>query len=160
MQCPFCGSDSSVTETRVSAEGVRRRRVCSSCKRRFTTYERVGSPGLKVAKRDGTLEPFDADKLGATLGRVCRHRAAIKPADLRRLVRDVEATLLDAGARTVSWSAIVQAVLDRLEAIDAVAARRYRASYVDEDDRLRLDDVAPTDPPRPQLGLFVDGEEP
>lgn len=159
MQCPFCGSDSSVTETRISAEGVRRRRVCSSCKRRFTTYERVGSPGLKVEKRDGALEPFDADKLGATLARVCRHRPAIKPADLKRLVRDVEATLLDAGARTVGWAQIVRAVLDRLDAIDAVAARRYRASYVDEDDRLRLDEDAPHDPDRPQLGLFVDPDE-
>lgn len=160
MQCPFCGSDSSVTETRISAEGVRRRRLCSSCKRRFTTYERVGSPGLKVEKRDGTTEPFDADKLGATLGRVCRHRATIKPADLKRLVRDVEATLLDAGARTVGWAAIVRAVLDRLAAIDPVAARRYRASYVDEDDRLRLEDAAPVDPARPQLGLFAEGEDP
>jgi transcriptional repressor NrdR len=154
VQCPFCASDSSVTETRVSAEGVRRRRVCSSCKRRFTTYERVGSPGLKVTKRDGTVEPFDADKLGATLARVCRHRTTITAVDLRRLVRDVEATLLDSGVKNVAWSAIVPAVLDRLAAIDPIAARRYRASYVDEDDRLRLDDAPPVEPGRPQLGLF------
>lgn len=158
MQCPFCGSDSSVTETRVSADGVRRRRVCSSCKRRFTTYERVGSPGLKVAKRDGSLEPFDADKLAATLARVCRHRA-LAPAELRRLVRDVEATLLDGGVKIVGWAAIVQAVLDRLSAIDPVSARRYRASYVDEDDRLRLEDAPPVEPTRPQLGLFAGDDE-
>ena len=158
MQCPFCGSDSSVTESRISAEGVRRRRVCSSCKRRFTTYERVGSPGLKVAKRDGSLEPFDAEKLAATLGRVCRHRA-LAPAELRRLVRDVEATLLDGGIKTVGWAAIVQAVLDRLQVIDPVSARRYRASYVDEDDRLRLEDAPPVEPRRPQLGLFAGDDE-
>ena len=70
MQCPFCGSDSAVTETRDSAEGVRRRRVCAACKRRFTTYEKVGSPGLRVEKRDGSHEPFDGDKLFRTLERV------------------------------------------------------------------------------------------
>ncbi len=160
MQCPFCGSDSSVTETRVSPDGVRRRRVCGSCKRRFTTYERVGSPGLKVEKRDGRLEPFEADKLTRALQRVSKHRAAVKADDLRRVVRDVEATLLDSGAKTATWAAIVRLLLDRLEAIDVVAAERLRANYVDETGRMRLDEPAgETDTDRPQLGLFV-GEDP
>ena len=50
-----------MTETRVTADGMRRRRVCTVCKRRFTTYEKVGAPALKVQKRDGSLEPFDGD---------------------------------------------------------------------------------------------------
>ena len=83
MQCPFCGSDSAVTETRDSAEGVRRRRVCAACKRRFTTYEKVGSPGLRVEKRDGSHEPFDGDKLFRTLERVARHRAGAIDAEFR-----------------------------------------------------------------------------
>ncbi|HVK74628.1 MAG TPA: ATP cone domain-containing protein [Kofleriaceae bacterium] len=159
MQCPFCGNDSSVTETRVSPDGVRRRRVCASCKRRFTTYERVGSPGLKVEKRDGRLEPFEADKLGGALTRVCRHRAGVGPDDLKRIVRDVEASLLDSGAKTASWAEIVRLVLDRLVAIDRVAAERLRANYVDEDGRLRLDEPAASpDAERPQLGLFLGDE--
>jgi transcriptional repressor NrdR len=156
VQCPFCGHDSSVTETRVSPDGVRRRRVCGSCKRRFTTYEKVGSPGLKVEKRDGRLEPFDADKLGRALTRVSRRRAGIGADDLRRIVRDVEATLLDSGAKTASWAAIVRLLLDRLAAIDPVSAERLRANYVDETGRMRLDEPTPApDAAPPQLGLFV-----
>lgn len=143
MQCPFCDArDSSVTETRDSPDGVRRRRVCGNCKRRFTTYERAGSPGLKVAKRDGRAEAFDADKLMGALERITAHRAAVKPEDLKRIVRDVEGALVDSGARAVSWSEIVRLVHDRLSAIDRVSAERLRVNYVDDDGRMRLDDDA------------------
>src|SRR5436190_17605838 len=98
MQCPYCGGDSSVTETRVTADGLRRRRVCTACKRRFTTYEKLGAPGLKVQKRDGTTEPFDGDKLMVALQRVCAHRS-IADDDLRRVARDIEATLVDSGRK-------------------------------------------------------------
>lgn len=154
MQCPFCASDSAVTESRVSTDGVRRRRVCSTCKRRFTTYERVGSPGLKVEKRDGSLEPFDAEKLHRTLAKIARRRSAIDADALRRIVRDVEATLVDRAARTTRWSDIVRLVIARLSALDPVAAARLEASYRDDGGRLRLDDDAEDDVSRPQLGLF------
>jgi hypothetical protein len=65
----------------------------------------------------------------------------------------VEATLIDAGARTVSWSEIARLVLDRLAAIDRVSAERLRANYVDEDGRLRLEDVETVEESRSQLGL-------
>lgn len=158
MQCPFCGSDSAVTESRVSADGVRRRRVCSSCKRRFTTYEKVGSPGLKVEKRDGSLEPFDAEKLQRTLARIGRRRAAIDAETLRRIVRDVEAALVDRAARTIRWSDIVRLVIERLAAIDPTTAARLEASYRDESGRLRLDDAGDDDGAQPQLGLFTTDE--
>src|SRR6187551_143465 len=77
VQCPYCTGDSSVTETRVTADGLRRRRICTACKRRFTTYEKLGAPGLKVTKRDGTHEPFDGDKLLSALRRVCAHRTTV-----------------------------------------------------------------------------------
>lgn len=153
MQCPFCGSSSNVTETRESPDGTRRRRVCSTCKRRFTTYERVGSPGLRVEKRDGDLEPFDSEKLMIALERITAHRSAVRPEDLKRIVRDVEATLVDSGARTASWSAIARLVLGRLEAIDRVSADRLRVNYLDDDGRLRLEDAAPAEEAPPQLGL-------
>src|SRR5258705_4804747 len=113
MQCPYCGGDSSVTETRVTADAMRRRRVCTACKRRFTTYEKVGAPALKVQKRDGSLEPFDGDKLFHALQRVAAHRN-VRDEGLRRVARDIEATLLDGGRKSVAWSDIVSLVLDRL----------------------------------------------
>jgi transcriptional repressor NrdR len=78
VQCPFCERDSQVVDSRTTADGgVRRRRVCSQCKRRFTTYERVGSPNLKVLKRSDKTEPFSSDKLLRALRRVCRHRSNV-----------------------------------------------------------------------------------
>ncbi len=151
MQCPYCGRDSSVTETRVTADGLRRRRVCTACKRRFTTYEKLGAPGLKVHKRDGTLEPFDFDKLLTSLTRVSAHRS-VSPDDLRRVARDIEASLVDSGRKSVAWSDIVTIVLDRLRNIDSIAAHRFAANYTDETGVLRFDASSPTADPR-QLGL-------
>lgn len=151
MQCPYCSGDSSVTETRVTADGLRRRRVCTACKRRFTTYEKLGAPGLKVHKRDGSVEPFDSDKLFLALQRVAAHRAVGDEA-LRRVARDIEATLLDSGRRSVAWNDIVSLVLDRLRNIDATVAQRFAANYTDETGVLRLETESPA-PDTKQLGL-------
>lgn len=159
MQCPYCANDSSVTETRVVTDGLRRRRVCGTCKRRFTTYEKVGSPGLRVQKRDGSIEPFDGDKLVQALERIGRRRANVRADDARRLARDIEANLVDSGRKVVGWQDIVAAALTRLRAIDAVAAARLAANYVDEFGNLKLDgdhEVAA----QPQLGLPGVDEEP
>jgi len=157
VQCPYCSGDSSVTETRVTADGLRRRRACTVCKRRFTTYETLGAPGLKVGKRDGTVEPFDGDKLFAALQRIAAHRDSITDEDLRRLARDIEATLLDGGHKSVKWSEIARAAMDRLENIDPVSAQRLAANYTDESGAVRLDGEAPL-APRQQLGLPLDEE--
>jgi transcriptional repressor NrdR len=155
VQCPFCGStDSSVTETRDSPEGLRRRRTCAQCKRRFTTYERALEPGLKVAKRDGSTEAFDGHKLHAALARVCARRP-VDDETLRELVRTVSARLVDSGRKTVRWSEIVEETLRVLEPIDAVSAQRLAGDYRDEDGALRLrEDDAGEEATPPQLGLF------
>lgn len=157
MQCPYCGGDSSVTETRVTADGLRRRRVCTACKRRFTTYEKVGAVGLKVTKRDHTVEPFDIDKLIGALHRIAAHRDAITDVDLSRIARDIEATLVDSGRKSVAWSDIVSLALERLENIDPVSARRLAANYTDESGAVRLDGSEPSRPTQ-QLGLPLDEE--
>lgn len=152
MQCPYCASDSSVTETRISPDGVRRRRVCSNCKRRFTTYEKAGAPGLKVIKRDGASEVFDGEKLWRALRRICRHRPGVRDDDLRRLSRDIEASLVDSGRRSIAWSDIVALALRRLEPIDRISAERLRGNYVDESGDLRLEGATPSEGDA-QLGL-------
>lgn len=146
-----------MTETRVTADGMRRRRVCTVCKRRFTTYEKLGAPALKVQKRDGTLAPFDGDKLFHALQRVAAHRN-VRDEDLRRVARDIEATLVDSGRKSVAWSDIVSLVLDRLRNIDATAAHRFAANYTDETGVLRFDHAAPS-ADSPQLGLPLSDEE-
>ena len=158
MQCPYCSGDSNVTETRVTADGMRRRRLCAVCKRRFTTYEKVGAPGLKIGKRDGTVEPFDAGKLLHALRRVCAHRTAVTGDDLRRIARDIDATLVDSGRKSIAWSEIATLVLDRLNNVDAVAAQRFAANYTDEAGVVRFDRGAP-DHPSLQLGLPLTDDE-
>ncbi|HEU0037163.1 MAG TPA: ATP cone domain-containing protein [Kofleriaceae bacterium] len=158
MQCPYCTGDSNVTETRVTADGLRRRRVCAVCKRRFTTYERLGAPGLKVTKRDGSSEAFDGDKLLTALERVCAHRTTVRPEDLRRIARDIEATLLDSGRKSVAWSDIVTLALARLSNVDPVAAQRLAANYTDETGAVRFDRGV-SEQPSPQLGLPLTDEE-
>jgi transcriptional repressor NrdR len=146
-----------VTETRVTADGMRRRRVCTACKRRFTTYEKLGAPGLKVQKRDGELEPFDGEKLFRALQRVAAHRN-LRDEDLRRVARDIEATLVDSGRKSIAWNNIVSLALDRLRNIDSIAAQRFAANYTDETGVLRFDDTAPATE-SPQLGLPLTDEE-
>jgi transcriptional repressor NrdR len=152
VQCPYCSGDSNVTETRVTADGMRRRRVCTVCKRRFTTYEKLGAPGLKVGKRDGSVEPFDADKLFRALRRVAAHRNVVADEDLRRIARDIEATLVDSGRKSIAWSDIVTLALTRLGNVDPVSAHRLAANYTDETGAVRFDRSAP-EQPSPQLGL-------
>jgi transcriptional repressor NrdR len=158
VQCPFCGNaDSSVTETRDSPDGLRRRRTCAACKRRFTTYERALEPGLKVEKRDGSTQPFDGHKLMAVLARVCAHRP-VRPDTLQELVRTVSAKLVDSGRKTVRWSEIVQETLRVLTTVDQISAQRLAADYRDDSGALRLDAEAGDDTVAPQLGLFRDEE--
>ena len=88
--------------------------MCNRCRRRFTTYERPSAPGLKVIKRSEKIEPFDSDKLQHALRRVCRGRPGITDEDIRRVARDIEAQLVDAGAKSVRSAQIVLLALARL----------------------------------------------
>ena len=146
-----------MTETRVTADGLRRRRVCTVCKRRFTTYEKVGAPSLKLQKRDGGVEAFDSDKLFHALQRVAKHRG-LRDDDLRRVARDIEATLVDNGRKSIAWNEIVQLALDRLANIDPIAARRLAANYTDDSGALRFDRAEPAGD-SPQLGLPLEDDE-
>ena len=144
-----------MVDSRATADGVRRRRVCNECRRRFTTYERVGSPAIKVAKRSGKSEPFDPAKLRAAVRRVTRHRPAVADDDVDRVVRDIEGRLDDSGERAVRSGHIAELLLARLADLDRVAYERFAANYLDESGQLRTDFPRPmTDEEARQLGLF------
>lgn len=154
MQCPYCGGDSNVVDSRGTGEAVRRRRFCTACKRRFTTYERVGAPSLKVIKRNERSESFDSEKLQRALLRVCRNRPNIDRDTVRRVARSIEAQLVDAGARSVRSSQIVDLALSRLGDIDKLAYDRLAANYVDENGHLRTESRQISPEEAAQLGLF------
>ena len=92
MKCPYCGyTDTDVLETRDSEDlaVTRRRRSCDTCKKRFTTYERIETTPLTVMKRDLRREPFDRDKLSRGIWRASG-KTMLKAEDVRRIVDEVE----------------------------------------------------------------------
>lgn len=154
MQCPYCGGDAAVLDSRTNADGVRRRRSCSNCKRRFTTYERVAAPSIKVIKRSGKSEPFDSAKIEAILQRVCRDRPKISSADTGRLARSVEAQLVDEHTKSIRSSELARRVLALVRDLDRLAYDRLAANYLDESGHLRTEGRSSDSDRAGQLGLF------
>ena len=154
VRCPYCEGESSVIDSRASIDGVRRRRECPECKRRFTTYEKPSEPNLKVSKRSGKNEPFSSDKLIAALGRVCRDRPNVDQATIDRLARAIEAQLVDERARTVSSGRLAEMVLSRLIEIDKISYERLAINYIAEDGQLRPRGSSASTQDPGQLGLF------
>jgi transcriptional repressor NrdR len=153
VQCPYCGGDAAVLDSRTTSEGVRRRRNCGHCKRRFTTYEKVAAPAIKVVKRSGKSEPFSADKLIKILLRVSRDRPGIGEEEATRLARNVEAQLVDAGAKNIASDKLAIMVLDLLRDMDRLSYDRLAANYMNESGILRTTPGAAAS--EGQLGLFV-----
>jgi transcriptional repressor NrdR len=143
VQCPYCGADSRVLDSRPGVDQVRRRRECQECTRRFTTYEKLAESEIIVSKRGGGQEAFDRDKLLRVVERVARGRK-LAESTLRDLVRGLEAGLLDVGARTVSSATIAERLLERLRALDDVVAERFASNYRHEDGTIRMSDDAPS----------------
>lgn len=154
MQCPYCGGDAAVLDSRTNPEGVRRRRNCGECKRRFTTYEKVAAPAIKVIKRSGKSEPFDSEKIIRILIRVSRDRATFGAEEATRLARTVEAQLLDEGTKSIASSELANSVLRLLRDIDRLSYDRLAANYMNESGLLKTAPAA-DESSQGQLGLFV-----
>jgi len=131
MRCPFCAhTETQVAETRESDEGdvVRRRRRCSGCEKRFTTYERAEIALPVVVKKDGTRADFDAKKLRASMQLALRKRpVSIEQIDAALL--RIEETLLTSGARELPTARLGELVMRELKRIDKVAYVRFASVY-------------------------------
>lgn len=131
MKCPRCGKDSDrVLETRNSQAGsvIRRRRECTKCHFRFTTYETIERMPLVVIKRDGTREPYDRSKLLNGIATACRKRP-ISAEKIEQIVNDLEDSLSDHYQTEIKSSEIGQMVLERLLKIDEVSYVRFASVY-------------------------------
>lgn len=131
MRCPYCGQDDSrVVDSREvdASDSVRRRRECTACGRRFTTYERVEEIPILVRKRSGAVEQFQPDKLLRGLLRACAKRA-VSPGTLEQIVTDMEAELRGSMMYEVTSEQLGQMVLDRLRSVDLVAYVRFASVY-------------------------------
>ena len=133
MRCPNCGcEESKVVDSRPSEgnDAIRRRRECSRCGFRFTTYERKEEMPLLVVKRDGTKETFDRQKIMRGLVRATvKRNIPIKRLD--QLIDSIESELRDEGVGEVSSQEIGSMVLKKLLDVDKVAYVRFASVYRD-----------------------------
>lgn len=145
--CPKCGHQRSrVLESRGSEEGaaVRRRRQCSGCEHRFTTYERSELQALFVRKQDGSRQPFDRTKLRGGLERAS-HKRPVPPEAIDDLVGRIESAAVRSGGN-IGAARIGEMCLNGLRQIDQVAYLQFAAVYRQlgvEDVQAELDRLSP-----------------
>ncbi len=131
MKCPFCGHlETQVVETRVSEDAglIRRRRQCSHCDKRFTTYERPDVSFPAVVKKDGRRVDYVAAKLRASLGLALRKRP-VDTAQVDAAVERMEEELLSLGLREVPAARLGEMVMRELKKLDKVAYIRFASVY-------------------------------
>ena len=131
MICPFCSNDGTkVVDKREGDSGktTRRRRECTKCGRRFTTFERVETLDLLVVKKDGKREPFDRVKLRAGIIKSCEKRP-VSAADIEKVIDEIEAELRKNGQTEVSSRKIGNLVIKKLRKLDEVAYIRFASVY-------------------------------
>jgi transcriptional repressor NrdR len=129
LRCPHCGNiDDKVLESRTLANGdaVRRRRECTACGSRFTSYERIEEKPLMVIKRDGRREPFDRNKIETGLERAIQKRP-VSRMDIERLVNEIEdqAAIFAGLGREIATNIIGEMTLEKLGRLDKVAYIRF-----------------------------------
>ncbi|OZB06261.1 MAG: transcriptional regulator NrdR [Idiomarina sp. 34-48-12] len=136
MHCPFCGTqDTKVIDSRLVADGasVRRRRECTECRERFTTFETAELIMPRVIKSDGTREPFNEDKLRNGLLRALEKRPVSLEA-MEQAIQNVKSSLRATGEREITSQVIGGLVMENLKALDKVAYIRFASVYRAFDD--------------------------
>jgi len=136
MRCPHCGA----RETRVvdsrdldDSATIRRRRECSACATRFTTYERVEAARLVIVKRDGARQEFDREKLASGLRKALTRRPVPDDA-AERAADEIEAELRSEGSTEVDSSRVGTLAQDKLRELDQIAYIRFASVYQSFDD--------------------------
>ena len=131
MKCPYCGQlDSRVIDSRISKDNTitRRRRACSSCQRRFTTYERIELMLPMLIKKDGRRESWDRGKIIAGLEKACE-KLAVSMAEIDSFVDAIEQKLQDYGGKEISSSQVGDWVMEALPTLNEVAYVRFASVY-------------------------------
>jgi transcriptional repressor NrdR len=131
MRCPYChGHEDRVVDSRTSQEGraVRRRRECLGCARRFTTYEYVEERQLLVAKRDGSSQPYDRQKVLKSIQLPCAKRP-ITGSEIELMLISIEDALSRLNVDEVDSDKIGELIMEQLRTRDYVAYVRYASVY-------------------------------
>jgi transcriptional repressor NrdR len=145
MKCPYCDSDnqSNVVDTTREYDGIRRRRECKSCGKRFSTYEKVLRDTPLLVKGNGDREAFDRDKLIRGIQISCAKRP-IPAAEINKLVDNIETHLQAMGRDEVSSRVVGDMVIEGLKAVDPIAYIRYAIVYLGLDNLTSVRDMLDT----------------
>ncbi len=131
MRCPFCDHvENKVVDSRLTKDGevIRRRRECLSCRRRFTTYERVEAVLPMVIKKDGRREPFDPQKILIGLQKACQKRP-ISAETIETVVGRIEKKMHEMGESEIPAQVVGEEVMRELRDLDQVAYVRFASVY-------------------------------
>lgn len=168
MRCPFCGAqDTKVVDSRLFSDGdqVRRRRECTVCKERVTTYESAELNLPRLIKQDGSREPFDGRKLAAGMNRALEKRP-VSAEDIEDALGHIRRRLLASGEKELPSRQIGEWVMDELRLLDQVAYVRFASVYRSFEDVKefreeieRLESELPPESRRSQLDLLGDGDK-
>ncbi|PJE81465.1 transcriptional regulator NrdR [Candidatus Pacearchaeota archaeon CG10_big_fil_rev_8_21_14_0_10_32_42] len=134
MNCPFCNSTSlKVTNKRNSPEGIRRRRECLKCKKRFTTHERIAEPDIYVIKKNGSREKFDPLKLKKGIDKAFEKRPVPKEKQ-ERMVFEIEEQIRKKGKNEIKSKIIGELMMTKIKKLDKVAYVRFASVYREFED--------------------------
>ena len=131
MKCPFCFFDESkVVDSRSTDDNttIRRRRECSNCGKRYTTYEKIEDIPILVVKRDLTRENFNREKIVNGLIIACQKRP-ISRKQIEDLAEDIERSISNKMLTEIESSAIGEMVMSRLKSMDEVSYVRFASVY-------------------------------
>ena len=131
MHCPFCSAtDTKVIDSRLVAEGhqVRRRRECTECHERFTTFEGAELVMPRVIKRDGSRQPFDEEKLQGGMLRAVEKRP-VSMDEIEQALSKIKSTLRATGEREVPSEMVGNEMMEQLMSLDKVAYIRFASVY-------------------------------
>jgi transcriptional repressor NrdR len=144
LRCPFCAhDDTQVKDSRPTEDSaaIRRRRQCTSCGARFTTFERVQLREITIVKSGGSREPFDRAKIDQSVALACRKRA-IEPERIDQLVSGIQRQVETLGETEVTSRAIGEMVMDGLRQLDTVAYIRFASVYRDFGEARDFEEIA------------------
>lgn len=131
MKCIYCGSEESrVLDSRNSDENnaIRRRRECTSCGRRFTTYETIETTPILVIKNDGSRQSFNREKLKAGIIKACEKRP-VSIAQIDQVVTGIEKNIQNRLLQEIRSAELGEMVMDALKKLDEVAYVRFASVY-------------------------------
>lgn len=143
MKCPFCHSDDTqVLDTRISEEGdaIRRRRRCTKCEKRFTTYERTELAMPYIIKKNGSRCDYDSSKLRASFMLALRKRP-ISTTAIESAIEDIQERLLSSGEREIPSVQVGEMVMHELKQLDKIAYIRFASVYKNFEDVAEFRDV-------------------